>query len=363
MKLPQINIESRALKYGYSNARVRAMKGLLIREQDLEEMIRLNSVPAMLEILRRTPYKQDVESAIGYSSSNAVEIAAAKNFSRVVARMLSFAPKDDLPAIRALLKKWDLLNIKEIIHAKHAGLSPERILPYLFSVGGLSEDELNKLVRAEGDELFAELKKTAIGKEMLSIGTAAFSKHMRDVFNNALKNMNSFLQVESILDAYTYMFMDSGLSSIRSKEVNGIRLLLKKEIDAKNLMIIERLKAHNFQKNEIEKYLIKGGTLKPSVIEKLCESKDRQPILAVIKSKFHGIELSDDYSLPQLEIALEKQLAIEKHALFGKSMLSIGVIMGFLLIKEEEMNNLRKIAKAKEFGISEDEVRKMLVVV
>ncbi|MEM3625450.1 MAG: V-type ATPase subunit [Candidatus Bilamarchaeaceae archaeon] len=363
MKFPQMKLESRALKYGYSNARVRAMKGLLIREQDLDEMVHLNSVSAMLELLRRTPYKQDVESAAAYSGSDAVEIAAAKNFSRVVSKILSFAPKEDLPVIRALLKKWDLLSIKTIIHAKQAGVPSERIRPYLFSVGGLSQEDFERLIRANGDELFAELKKTDIGKEMLSIGTAAFSGHMRAVFNNALKNMNSFLQVESILDAYIYLFMDSGLSSVRSKEVEGIRLLLKKEIDAKNIMIIERLKARGFQKNEIEKYLIKGGTLKPSVIEKLCESKEKQTVLAFIKSKFRGIEISDDYSLSQLEIALEKQLAAEKHALFGKSMLSIGVILGFLLVKEEEMNNLRKIAKAKEFGISADEVKKMLVVV
>lgn len=358
-----VKIESRALKYGYSNARVRAMKGLLIREQDLDEMVRLNSVSAMLELLRRTPYKQDVDSISGFYGSDAIEVAAARNFSRIVAKILSFTPKEDLPALRAFLKKWDLLNIKQIIHAKKAGIPPERIRSHLFSVGGLSDDELDRLVRADGDQLFAELKKTTIGKEMLSITSSAFSKHMRDVFNNALKDMNTFLQVESILDAYLYLFMDSGLASIKSKEIDGIRLLLKKEIDAKNLMIIERLKARGFQKSEIEKYLIRGGTLKKSIIEKLCESKERQPTIAIIKSKFRGVELSENYSLPQLEIALEKELALEKHALFARSMLSIGVIMGFLLLKEEEINNLRKIAKAKEFSISEDEVRKMLVIV
>jgi V/A-type H+-transporting ATPase subunit C len=263
----------------------------------------------------------------------------------------------------ALLKKWDLLNIKMIVHAKATGVKAERILPYLFSVGGLSARDIEQLARANGDELFAVLKKTAIGKEMVSLSSAAFSKHMRDVFNNALKSMNAFMQVESILDAYTYLFMDQGLAAVGGKEIAAVRALLKKEIDAKNLMIIERLKARQFPGRDIDKYLIKGGTLGRSTIERMIEAKEKQHALAVIRSKFRGIEIGENYALPELEIALEKELAREKHAVFARSMLSIGVIMGFMLIKEEEINNLRKIAKAKEAGIPEEEVRKMLVMV
>jgi vacuolar-type H+-ATPase subunit C/Vma6 len=43
--------------------------------------------------------------------------------------------------------------------------------------------------------------------------------------------------------------------------------------------------------------------------------------------------------------------------------LSVGVILGFLLLKEEEIKNLSKIAMAKEFGFSESETKHMLVVV
>lgn len=363
MELPKIKIQSCALKYGYSNARVCGMRGLLIRDQELEEMLRVKSVAAMIELLRRTSYKQDLDSTGSYSGSEAVEIAAARNFSRVAKKILSLTPKDDIPAVCALLKKWDLLNVKMIVHAKAAGVKAEKVMPYLFAAGSLGERDLEQLARADGDDLFAALKKTAIGKEMVSLSSTAFSRHMREVFNNALKNMNAFLQVESILDAYAYLFMDQGLTAVGGKEIANIRRVLKKEIDAKNLMIIERLKARGFSGAEIEKYLIKGGTLTKGTIEKIIEAKEKQKVFTIIKQRFSGIELEDDYDLPQLEIALEKALAREKHGIFRRSMLSIGVIMGFLLVKEEEINNLRKIAKAKETGIPEDEVRKMLVTI
>ncbi len=356
-------IESRALKYGYSNARIKVMKALLIDTSILEELIRVRTVDGMAELLQRTSYKDDFTGE-GRTGSQIIEIASARNFSRTVGKILKLAPKDDLPAVKALLRKWDLLNMKTLIHAKMQGVSYKEVKPYLFTVGGLPECDCEQIMKAEGDELFNELKKTELGKEMLSVSTAAFSKNMREIFNNALKNMNMFVQVESILDAYTYLFMDKGLAAVGGREISAIREILKKEIDAKNILIVERLKRHKFGKDEIERYLIKGGTLRPSFIERLIDAPDTQTVLPLIKSKFGKLEIKEgSVSLTDLEIALEKALAAEKVAAFHRSLLSVGVVLGFILLKEEEMNNLRKIAKAKEFNIPEEETRGMLVLV
>ncbi|NYZ76919.1 V-type ATPase subunit [Candidatus Micrarchaeota archaeon] len=364
MALPIPKIESRALKYGYASARVNSMKGALIDEGSFDEMIRVRTVDGMMELLQRTTYKNDFADAGGHTGSQVLEIASARNFSRTVAKILRLAPRGDVPAVKALLRKWDLLNMKMLIHARMEGLGYLDIKQYLFNVGGITPEECERIMKTEGDELFNELKKTQLGREMLSLSTAAFSKNMRDIFNNALKNMNTFVQLESILDAYTYLFMDKGLVQVGGKDIEAIRRVLRMEIDAKNILIIERLKKHGFTKDEIPKYLIKGGTLRKSFIDKLMETSDTQALLSLIRSRFGKLEMKEgEVSLTNLEIALEKALAAEKTAAFHRSILSLGVVLGFVLIKEEEMNNLRKIAKAKEFNIPEPEVREMLVIV
>jgi len=361
-ELPKL--ESRALKYGYSNARIKVMKALLLDPTTLDELIRIRTVDGMTELLQRSTYKDDFTGEVGYTGSQTIEIASARNFSRTVGKILRLAPKEDLPAVKALLRKWDILNMKTLIHAKMQGVSYKDVKPYLFSVGGLPEGECEQIMKAEGDELFNELKKTELGKEMLSVSTAAFSKHMRMIFNNALKNMNTFVQLESIIDAYTYLFMEKGLAQVGGKEITAIRKILKNEIDAKNILIVERLKKYNFSKDEIEKYLIKGGALRPSFIERLIEAQDMQATMRLIKSKFGKLEIREgELSLVDLEIALEKALAAEKVAAFHRSLLSVGVVLGFILLKEAEMHDLRRIAKAKEFGVPEEEVREMLVTV
>jgi V/A-type H+-transporting ATPase subunit C len=248
------------------------------------------------------------------------------------------------------------------MHAKRVRKSYEDVRPYLFEVGGLDEDDFRRIMKADESSLMRELRRTDLGQKMLSITTGQLSRRMKEVFTSALRNLDTFLQMETIIDAYIYMFMDHALSDVGGREVAAIREILKKEIDAKNIMIIERLKKHGVPKEKIADSLIKGGTLSDALVSKLMDAKDLQAVIGLVKPKFHGLE-PKGATLASLEIAFEKAIAAQKLLAFNRAMLSVGVIIGFLLLKEEEMNNLRKIAKGKEFNIPEAEVREMLVIV
>lgn len=356
-------IESRALKYGYPNARAKAMKGLLLKPSFLDELIKVSTINAMVELLQRTDYRDDlVTLSIEYSGSELVELAAGRNFVRMVAKLRRFTPKEDENAVKALLRKWDLMNLKTIVNARSLNRQYNDIRPFLLPIGDLKEQDFERIANADKDQIFNEIKRTALGMEMLSVSTAAFSKQMWDAFRNSMKNLNMFLQLETILDAYTYLFMDKALKQVRGKDVDYIRTLLKREIDAKNILIIERLKSREYPKEKIDNYLIKGGTLSKGAIRSLMEAKDLSSVVSLAKSKFRNLSLKEgSLGLHDLEIALEKAIAAEKTSAFYRSMLSIGVVLGILLLKEEEVNNLRKIAKGKEFGIPEREVKEMLV--
>ena len=362
-KLPRL--ESRALKYGYSNARVKAMKGLLLNSSFLNEMIRVGTVEGMVELLQKTGYKNDFApvAAVNYSGSQLIEFAASRNFARTVQKVLTFTPKEDRPLVRALLVKWDLTNLKTLMHAKRLKRSYEEVKPYLFPVGGLTEDDFVRIMKADGNDVYREIRRTKLGAQMLSTSTASFSRQMWDAFSSALRSLNTFLQMETIIDAYMYLFMDKALSEMGDKELSRIRAILKKEIDAKNILIIERLKRYGTDRNKIKGSLIRGGTLGDVLIDKLIDAKDIPAVVTLVRPKFSKLSPKDNLQLASLEIALEKSLAAQKTLAFHQAVLSIGVIVGFLLLKEEEINNLRKIAKAKEFGIAESEVREMLVVV
>ena len=335
------------------------MKGLLLKPAFLDELIKVRSIDAMVELLQRTHYKEELVSlSLKHKGSLLVELAAGIHFAKIVDKIRAFSPRSDRSAVIGLLKRWDLLNLKTLLNGLRSGKNYDAIKPYLIPVGSLSEHDFERIAKAQ--DLLAELKKTDLGRELLSQSTALFSKQMFSAFNNALRDMDSFMQLQTILDAYIYLLIDKALGT-GDRDIERIKRIMKKEIDAKNIVMIFRLK--KYAKAKIKNYLIRGGSLGDSVITQLIDAKDISSAERIIKSKFSAIELQENASMVDLEIALEKAIAAEKLAAFHVSVLSIGVMLGFLLLKEEELNNLRKIAKAKEFGIPEDEVRKMLVVV
>jgi len=366
LKLPRIEIGF--LKYGYANARIRGMKGLLLKPSSLEELIKVRTVDAMVELLQRTHYKDELVSlSLKYRGSELVELAAGRHFVSVAKKIKKLSPKDDHAVIDALLRKWDLLNLKVVLNAKRMGTPFEEVKPYLIDVGLMTQADFEAIANADERHLFEVVRHTPLGQEMLSQSTAVFSKRMWDNFKNALQNLDSFLQLQTMLDAYMYLFMDKALVTATAKpsrDVERFRKLFKKEIDAKNILIIERLKKQGVEKEKIPDYLVRGGTFTPGVIKEITDAKDLAAVAAIVDPRFRRFKVPETLeSLTDLEIALEQAVAAERLGEFNRSLLSVGVMLGFILLKEEEINNLRKISKAKEFNIPESEVREMIVVV
>ena len=354
-KFPFPRIESKALKYGYASARVKAMKGLLLSGATLNELIRVGTVEGMAELLQKTGYKNELATAsLNNSGSRLIDIAASRNFAKVAKKILKITPKSDRKALAALLLRWDITNLKTIMHARKLGIAYDSIEPNLFEVGSLTEDEFKALMKADENSIGREVRKTELGKLLLADG---------EKFKKALSSTNGFIEMESVMDSSVYGMMDRQLQAAGGNDLSRIREILKKEIDSKNIMIIERLKRRNADRAKIIRSLIDGGTIKQGTLAKLAEGKDSSAFLSALKSKFRHFNVKVGANLTELEIALEKAIATEKLSAFHRGVLSVGVIVGFMMLKEEEVNNLRKISKGKEFALSEADVKEMLVVV
>ncbi|MBI5223003.1 V-type ATPase subunit [Candidatus Micrarchaeota archaeon] len=358
--LGKIKPQSKALKYGYSNARIRGMSGLLLGESFLYELVSVGTVDSMIELLQRTGYKNDLNLASSSEvGSGIVELAVSRNFSRTIQKIIKLTPKSDLSTVRALLLRWDLLNLKLIMDARRANRPYDSIKSGLFAVGCLSDSDFKRILTADDRDLRRELRRTVLGEILFA------SPNSSDL-SSAFESTNAFFSAP--VDELFSSVVDDALSKISSKEVRSLRSLLKYEIDAKNILIIQRLKqkksssASALDRKAVLPSLIAGGTLSDSLISRLIEAKDLSSVESLIKNRFPSFSLQEN-TLIGLEIALEKSIATQKVYSFHRYVLSIGVIVGFLLLKEEELNNLRKIAKAKEFNISQEDVKKMLVVV
>ncbi len=348
---------SRAAKYGYSNARVSAMKSLLLKKEFLSELARVRSVDAVIEQLERTYYKDDlVKLSIHYHGSELVQIASAFHFAEVVNKLERITPDSDRKAFNVMLTKWDIVNAKTILNARRIGRKYEDVAPFLIPIGSFSEQEVKGLLEGGGESVFLKFAKTHLGKRITSSRVVS-STELEKMFINL--GAEEATRIEAVLDAFYYSLY-STTERLSSPELAPIARVFRKEIDLRNLSIIARLKHHGItDEKEISKYFIKGGVRKfPAFAPVLAAKGDEETLKAA--SKMFGLK-SVPQTLSDFEIMLNGTLAQARLDAFYRSVLSVGTILGFLFLKEEEINNIRKIAVGKEFGLPDEKITGTLV--
>lgn len=362
--IPKLSLKSRAHQYGYSNARVHGMKGLLLTKDSYENLLNLETTEAMIEFLQRTHYKTYLlDAAARYTGSRVIESASGKHYAAIASKLKKIAPKADVEIIDALLAKWDVINLKLVVVSKKHTKDFSEIKPSIVAAGSLTEDDLKKIYDADERDVFNELRRTKFGRELFSQSTQKINSNIIKSFKKAF-TIDNYSQLQTILDTYGYVLIEKLLGKyLAENDVRKIYGLLQAEIDALNICTIERLKRAGINDPEkIKQYMIEGGTLGQVNLPALIESKELSSSLPIIKRRFSEFGIEGVNNITDLEIAIQKALAARKLRIFHGTLFSVGTILGFLLLKEEEMNNLRKIAKGKEFGIQKEDLMKSLLI-
>lgn len=349
---------SKGAKYGYSNARVHAMKGLLLKKEFLKELARVRSVDAVVEMLERTYYKDNlVKLSMHYRGSDLVQIATAFHFAEIVGKLERIAPEADRKALYAFLTKWDIINAKSILNARRIGKKYSEVAPFLIPIGSFTESEIKGLLEGGGD-VFLKFAKTHLGRRIIS-SKLVWSTEIEKLFIGGMGSAE-MAKFEALLDSFYYSLF-SRPERFADSELAPMLKIFRKEIDMKNMSIIARLKRHGITAPaELQKYFIGGGLKQFSAFMPVIEVKKEEEMLKIAAKQFELKNVPS--SQVEFETMLNNKLASAKTGAFYRSVLSLGTILGFLFLKEEEINNLRKIAVGKEFGIPDAKIVEMLVV-
>jgi len=358
---------NRQLTYGYATTRVKARKTLILQKSFYEDLLNQRTFDGMIAMLERTYYKNVMTDGVlldyfdPRQGAQFIEMAAEVHYKDVVNKVRSFTPEDGLPVLNMLMRKWDILNLRTIISSKRHRRTWDEIYPYLVSAGELTVPELKQLAESEPDKLYLRIKATHVGREILAEAGKDLPKNeLEQIFSKALQNSQMLNQLQMLLDASYYKYLQDSISS-SDKDVVWIKNTVAKEIDLRNIINILLLKQNGItEMSLIEPHLIPGGKANPLILANVLKANSYKEVVAAIKSLFK-LKKDEYQSLSELEVALQQELAQERVRIFYRSPNSIATIVGFLFIKEEEMNNLRKIVRGKDYHLSPEEIRPMLV--
>lgn len=347
--------------YGYTNARIRGMRSRLLRQSFFDELMAADSIGDVISSLIQTEYGADLETRLLHGrTATQVDEALRDNMVRTFNRVLSFSNDEATSLVNTLLGRWDLFNIKTILRGKHMDLSVEEITDSLIPVGQLSKIDADELSRQHDVRAVVDM----LGTWGLPFATPL---HLALPEYDANEDL-SFLELA--LDRYYYDWASKRLKGWR-ENTRIARSFLAAQVDTMNLLTAIRLLSADLPEEEAARFFIPGGdVVHEDLFRELSSMSDVDEVFDRIKKTPFGKPLDqaallymEKGSVSVFERALEDYLF---RVAFGKSKgdpLGIGLAIGYLWTKANEITNLRIIVKGVSVGMPEDRMREELIVV
>jgi len=349
-------------RYEYTNARIRGMKPKLMSKSRLEEFVEMEDVNSILRELENTTYKDDIEKTIiRYPLPQCVDEAFKENLSRTFKKILRIAEEGEPKTlVKVLLRKWDVLNIKTILRGKSAKISKKEISENVIPIGELDEVALKELIEQETVEAVIN---------MLMILGSPYSKPLKMSLKE-YKKMKSLAPLEDTLDKFYYnhtLEMTEG----ECENLRLVREMITTEIDIVNIRTVLKSIKANVDVEFAKKFLIKNGKeLKIGRLVDLIKTRNIQQVVVNLKETSYGPAMEKGWknysktgSITDFENELEKFMIKKGVGMFRKDPLGVGIIIGYMYAKENEIRNLRMITRCKDIGIPPKDIEEVLTIV
>lgn len=345
LRLPKFG---QPVKYAYITGRVRAMKTKLIPNEMYSRMLGMD-ISEIARYLEETQYKEEIDAlAKDYSGTELIEHATFGNLAKTYRKLLEVSIDEPQFLVLEYLRRWDIWNIKTILRGKFYGASDTEIMKYVVPAGELSEEFLEGLA-----------KKESVHEVISALDGTDYSEALAKYDGKMLAS------VENALDKLYYFRMERAVGGTLS--VGGGLLLkyVRREIDIRNLITLFRMNKAGLEANIIQENLIPGGKLADELSRmagqpygEFVRSLEGYPFWSAISD----IATSDAEGVSRIEARLKAYLVRYAWSLSNYHPLSILPVLGYIVSKETEVSNIRKVVRGKESGLSNELIEEQMVV-
>jgi len=341
--------------YAYTVARVKAKKSLLLKDEDYSKMLMM-SVPEISRYISESGYSKEMTDLAGkYVGLDLLEHATYGSMAAVFGDILTASQGELEDMVSAYLAKWDYWNLKVILRGKTYGLDADDIKGDLVPAGSLGAEALDKLISNESED------------DILSGFSAMAHVTIPADVSSAYKAEKNLGVIEDYLDKCYYANLIASINP-RSRPESLFLNYVKQEVDLKNLETILKLKLEGIHGEVAMKYFIPGG--KQIDLRFATQLANAETIDAVM-SDIGQLDFYDDIkegletassSLMGVASGMRKYEMDQAKKFSHLYPLSVIPVLDFMIHKENEVSNIRIIARGTESGLDKDAIRKLLVI-
>jgi len=230
----------------------------------------------------------------------------------------------------------------------------------------MADDDVRDVLSATGfikQSRIELMKQAKTPYEVLQISGLVDMKKFKDI---ADKVDIDLLELESRLDSEYFTHVLRFADSL-PKSGKLFSEFLKNEMDILNIITLLKLKKIEMPPEKIKQYLIPPGLhLNERMLNKMAEANSfedliklfrRTPYYNIIR-EFHEQKRSWLF----FKAVLYAKLLKESVLLLHKNPLSIDTVLGFALMKEIEVNNIKTIVKGKQLDVESSIIEGALII-
>jgi V/A-type H+-transporting ATPase subunit C len=344
------------------------MKSHLLSQHELETLADNTSLSGLIAALTRTSYRKPIETALTrHSGLDCINEALRLDLTGTLGNIRSFYQDQAVDLAAIVLRTYDIHNLKTILRGRTKNIPPGDILPVLLPVGDLNYYTLADLTRASGPrgviDLLASMN-LPIAQPLLRLRTERPGADVMDMelaldqwyFREASDYLKNTAQTDETLFATLKLDADiiNLLTVLRfahaptERKMPGNRSGL---LDAHHLFVGPgRLTFTTLSRAAFE------PTVKAAV-ETLAGTPYAEPLRKGLQAYAQTNRVSSfEKHLTKFRLDWAKRLV-------ARDPLGIGVLIGYLALKINEVSNIRWIANGINLGLKSNAIRLELELV
>lgn len=352
--------------YDYGNARLRAMKSRLLSQREVEAMAGLATLDSLIAALSKTAYRKHVETALARSSGMECIVETLRNdLVHTLAQIRTFYTDDAQQIIILALQIYDVHNLKTILRGLAKNAPPADILSNLLPIGDLTYSICLELVRAPGPRGVIDL--------LASMGFPLARPLMQLRHEHPDADTS---EMELALDQWHFSEAEKALQDIEGEELflRGLKL----EADLVNLIMVlrftytpeERKMLHQWLgSDELKRVFVGPGMLVFDLLTMATNQETIEGAVEILSGTPYGPALRAGLAdfgrsrrLSDFEKHLNKFRLDWMSQWIARDPLGIGVFLGYVSLKVNEIKNLTWIAQGIQIGLPADSIRAELKV-
>lgn len=343
--------------FDYGNARLLGVKSRLIPRQQLELFAGLRSVSALLDVLVDTAYGRFIDAALLRAASLA---AAGRMLTQaqhaVSAKLRTFYKGSARRQLDLWLCRYDVRNVKAVLRGTARNAPPYEIERAFYPAGELSQHVLSDLAEQPG-----------VGGVIDRLATLGLSLAPALIRARAEHGVDALPALERALDQWLFRHAAERLK--RQRSAGRLREAFALEADVTNLAVVLRIVAADLSVQEwrarlgiedTDELFVPTGSLPSSMLREAAAQATLDAAVDALSGTPYGDALRsglrtylDGVGLGAFEAALQGHRLYRLAGLTRTDRLGIGVPLGVLALKVNEVRNLRWIAQGIYNGLPE----------